>query len=891
MPERSQARTNAALVCLLLATALLAGLLSYLLPDKGRVLGPAFQAVIQFLIARVFGLTVFFLPIGLFVSGYFLLKRPLPDCLTRLPRLLISGGGALFFLNVLLCNTPVDRGPWAGFFPLLTHALSLHYLGANGHATLATWLVELFAAGASGVWFAAEWSGHPPHAVLAGLWKGSRKSARVAGDGMAVLGRTVTGRLSAAGVLVAVEREDAVRYGVDPDAPHHPVLRKVRHLFAADPRPEETAPDEALQGDGSTENRFAIKSAPAEPATPEPVVTAMAEAPLAAAVDPAPAGRVENDGSDIIINLPDSPTEAPPPGDPVDDVPAWPSSPEWTDAPVAMEEKASAPQFTVVGSPDEEGAQDDAEVELDLSALAFGRNPPKDPAMEESSVEGDAAPAKPKGPRMPVVVNSAREASPASARADVHVLEFGVPVLAKRNEGFIRETALKLEQTIRDFGVETKVVEVSSGPVITRFELSIESGVKISKIVNLSDNIALSLAAPSVRIVAPIPGKSVIGIEIPNLSRQMVRLRDVVDTAAFRESRADLPIALGKAILGEPVVADLASTPHLLIAGATGSGKSVCVNAVLCSLLFRLPPSEIRLLLIDPKMVELNVYNGIPHLLAPVITDAKKAALSLRWIIAEMEARYALLEKYGVRSIKSYNELVRERIAARKPPGDDVGTLPYIVVVIDEFADLMMIARKEVEDSVTRLAAMSRAVGIHLILATQRPSVDVITGIIKANFPSRIAFQVSSKVDSRTILDSGGADKLLGKGDMLFQKPSEGMPERIQGAFLSDGEVARVVENLRGKGAPDYLEPMLTTSDEPSGEDGEDLPSGRRDPMWEQALDIVIQEKKASASYLQRRLKIGYNRAARIIEEMETLGLVGAQDGSRAREVLVSSRP
>jgi len=461
-------------------------------------------------------------------------------------------------------------------------------------------------------------------------------------------------------------------------------------------------------------------------------------------------------------------------------------------------------------------------------------------------------------------------------KQDIHIKDNSL-------EDFIRTTARKLEETIKTFGIKVEVVQVSTGPVITQYELTIEPGVKISKIVNLADNIALSLAAPSVRIVAPLPGKGVIGIEIPNANRQMVRLREIVESSGFKNSESILPLALGKSILGESVVKDIAATPHLLIAGATGSGKSVCVNSIILSILAKLTPEEIRFIMIDPKMVELNVYNGIPHLLCPVITDAKKAALALRWVIAEMESRYYLLEKYSARSIKSYNDIIRKKKKNKEEIEDDLGTLPYVVVIIDEFADLMMVARKEVEDSVSRLAAMSRAVGIHLILATQRPSVDVITGVIKANFPSRIAFQVSSKIDSRTIIDCNGADQLLGKGDMLYSDASS-VPQRIQGAFLTDEEVQKVVDDLKKKGEPDYLEDIFAIGENTDKNAVNEV----QDDLFDEAAQIVIQDKKASASYLQRKLKIGYNRAARIIEMMEEMGMVSEADGSKPREVLIS---
>lgn len=491
-------------------------------------------------------------------------------------------------------------------------------------------------------------------------------------------------------------------------------------------------------------------------------------------------------------------------------------------------------------------------------------------------------------PRVLNLIDSrGEEDGPGNVRADAKKLSSPVKINhSGEDDAIIRETAGRLEATIKEFGIETKVVEVSSGPVITRYELTLEAGVKISKIVNLADNIALSLAAPSIRIVAPIPGKSVIGIEIPNQHRVMVSVRELVDSQRFALNKTSLPIALGKSILGENIITDLSGTPHLLIAGATGSGKSVCVNAILCSLLCRLSPQEMRLLLIDPKMVELAVYNGTPHLLSPVITEPKKAANSLRWVIGEMESRYQLLRHLKVRNIHSYNALIEKKKKEKKLKENDPGKMPFIVLVIDEFADLMMVARKEVEDSVSRLAAMSRAVGIHLILATQRPSVDVITGVIKANFPSRIAFQVSSKIDSRTILDGGGAEKLLGKGDMLYMGQSSTHAERIQGAFMSDEEVGELVDDLiRRSDKSDMVEILdLEEVGEESRESSEET-----DPLFDEAVHIAIRDQKVSASYLQRKLKIGYNRAARIVEDMHALGLVGEADGSKPREVLISS--
>ncbi len=458
--------------------------------------------------------------------------------------------------------------------------------------------------------------------------------------------------------------------------------------------------------------------------------------------------------------------------------------------------------------------------------------------------------------------------------------------LATKRE--IEQNIVKLEKTIKEFGIISKVVNVSIGPAITQYEMTLEPGVRISKVISLTDNIALSLGAKSVRVVAPIPGKTVIGIEIPNQNQEKIYLRDIIEKKEFLQSKAHLPIALGASITGKGVIADLTTTPHLLVAGATGSGKSVCINSIICSLLLKLSPYQVRFLMVDPKMVELTIYNGIPHLLAPVITHYKQAAIALKWVIREMENRYALLEKNSVRSISSYNEIVSHRnIALNNPkdnPNDNLkeNTMPYIVIVIDEFADLMMVGRKEIEDSITRLAAMSRAVGIHLILATQRPSVDVITGIIKANFPSRIAFQVSSKIDSRTILDLSGAEKLLGRGDMLLQSNSSNVLKRIQGTFLADAEVAKIIAELK-------QQPSITKDIDFSLENSQR--SDKRlekqaDPFYQEALKILWKEEKISTSFLQRKLKIGYNRAARIVETFEEQGIISPADGVKPRELL-----
>ncbi|AHC13702.1 DNA translocase FtsK [Salinispira pacifica] len=432
-----------------------------------------------------------------------------------------------------------------------------------------------------------------------------------------------------------------------------------------------------------------------------------------------------------------------------------------------------------------------------------------------------------------------------------------------------------LRNTLQEFGIEAEVTGIRKGPVITMFEILPAPGVKLNRIVNLADNIALSLAASSVRIVAPIPGKHAVGIEVPNKRRHLVTFSEILKEDEFMEGDHGIPVALGKDITGDAQIVDLTKMPHLLIAGATGAGKSVCVNSIISSVLYRRDPDEVKMILIDPKIVELKFYNDIPHLLTPVITDPKRAFQALQWCLYEMERRYSLLDAMAVRDVKSYNKkIVDKKIATTK--------LPYIVVVVDEFADLMATSGKELESTLARLAAMSRAVGIHLVLATQRPSTDVITGLIKANIPSRIAFMVASKVDSRIIIDSGGAEKLLGKGDMLFTSAWDPFPQRMQGAFLSEGEVETIVSHVKEMGSPDYIDDEIFFEEEES-----ELVQGELDdPLMQKAIDIVCTANKASASYLQRRLSIGYNRAARLIEEMEDMGIVGPQNGSKPREIL-----
>ena len=438
----------------------------------------------------------------------------------------------------------------------------------------------------------------------------------------------------------------------------------------------------------------------------------------------------------------------------------------------------------------------------------------------------------------------------------------------------------KLEKTFESFGVKAKVKKVHLGPAVTKYEVYPDAGVKVSRIVSLNDDLALALAAKEIRIEAPIPGKSAVGIEVPNQEVAMVNLREILESDEAQSQSNGLTVGLGRDISGEPVLADLSKMPHLLVAGATGSGKSVCINGIITSLLMRTKPHEVKLLMVDPKMVELNVYNGVPHLLTPVVTDPRKAAQALKKVVSEMERRYELFSHSGTRNLEGYNNYIKRQI---EETGNYQAFMPYIVVIIDELADLMMVASKDVEDAITRLAQMARAAGIHLIIATQRPSVDVITGVIKANIPSRIAFSVSSQTDSRTILDGGGAEKLLGKGDMLFLPIGASKPTRIQGAFLSDDEVESVVDFVISQQKAQYQENMIPT-DEPEKEEVDVT-----DELFDDAVRLVVDMQTASVSMLQRRFRIGYTRAARLIDAMEAKHIVGPYEGSKPREVLITA--
>ena len=465
----------------------------------------------------------------------------------------------------------------------------------------------------------------------------------------------------------------------------------------------------------------------------------------------------------------------------------------------------------------------------------------------------------------------------------IQLLAEGEKKGVKGGKKAVADTATKLQKTLYSFGVSAKVENVSVGPAITRYELKPAEGVRVSKIANLADDIALNLAAETIRIEAPIPGKQAVGIEVPNKENEVVALRDIIDCDAFKNHKSKLAFALGKDVAGNEVVTDIAKMPHVLIAGATGSGKSVCINTLIASIIYKAKPSEVKLVMVDPKVVELSVYNGIPHLLIPVVTDPKKAAGALAWAVQEMVNRYSLFASKNVRDIKGYNAALEEEGEGHK--------LPQIVIIIDELSDLMMVSPKDVEDSICRLAQMARAAGMHLVIATQRPSVDVITGIIKANIPSRIAFSVSSQVDSRTILDMAGAEKLLGKGDMLFYPAGAPKPTRIQGAFISDKEVEKIVDFVKNNGEATYNDEILkqietanSTDKEIDAQDEDD----NTDPLLMEAIDVVVETGQASTSFIQRRFKVGYARAGRIIDQMEERGIISGFQGSKPREVLMS---
>ena len=465
---------------------------------------------------------------------------------------------------------------------------------------------------------------------------------------------------------------------------------------------------------------------------------------------------------------------------------------------------------------------------------------------------------------------------------EMGLLDSPPPLEERKISDDLDASAKILEETLADFGIEVKITAVERGPVITRYELEPAPGVKVTKITSLSDDIALAMKAQSVRIVAPIPGKARVGVEVPNSSSSLVYLKEILQSPEFQDSKSKLTLALGKDIAGTPVIADLGEMPHLLIAGTTGSGKTVCVNSIISSMLFNASPDEVKFLMVDPKMVELAMFNGLPHLLCPVVTDHKKVSGALNWVVNEMDSRYKLFARLGVRNIEFFLEKLGK--GEFKDQEEVPEVLPYIVVIIDELADLMLVAAQEVENAITRLSQLSRAVGIHIILATQRPSVDVVTGVIKANFPARISFKVASKVDSRTVLDMNGADKLLGKGDMLFMRPGDSKPTRAQACLVKDREIERIINFIKEQRAVEYDDEIQKEQEKKS--------HGRtyeKDEMYEEAVSMVLETKQASVSMLQRRLGLGYTRAARLVDTMEAEGIVGPYNGSKPRDILIDT--
>ncbi|WP_404353311.1 DNA translocase FtsK [Exiguobacterium aurantiacum] len=551
---------------------------------------------------------------------------------------------------------------------------------------------------------------------------------------------------------------------------------------------------------------------------------------------------------------------------------------EWHDrervkpAPVKRQKAVPAPA-KVEPIPAEAEPEADAVTMHDIPIVGFSEKvvAEKRPKVEETASAEEVADL----PTEDMMMTASQDVSDTYELPTFTILSEPVVTDLSGENARLKANATKLVQTLKSFGVGVKVLKIHLGPTVTKYELQPDIGVKVSRITSLSDDLALALAAKDIRIEAPIPGKAAIGIEVPNQEVAPVCLREVLEADPVKREQSPLLVALGRSISGETVTIALNKMPHLLVAGSTGSGKSVCINGMIVSLLMRTRPDEVRLMMIDPKMVELNVYNGVPHLLTPVVTDPKKAAQALKQVVAEMERRYELFSRYGVRNIEGYNELVD------KSDDEDAKRLPFIVVIVDELADLMMVASNDVEDAIMRLAQMARAAGIHMVLATQRPSVDVITGVIKANIPSRIAFAVSSQTDSRTILDGGGAEKLLGRGDMLMLANGMNKPIRVQGAFVSDQEVETVVNHVIAQQRAQYVEAMMPKEEEVTTIDSDDS-------LFEEVVQFILTQETASTSMIQRRFRIGYNRAARLIDSLEQAGYVGPSEGSKPRKVLIN---
>ncbi|WP_214763896.1 DNA translocase FtsK [Exiguobacterium sp. s141] len=552
---------------------------------------------------------------------------------------------------------------------------------------------------------------------------------------------------------------------------------------------------------------------------------------------------------------------------------------EWHDrervkpAPVSNRKKAVSAPAKVESKPVEAEPEADAVTMHDIPIVGFSEKvvAEKRPKTEEVASTEEVT----ELPTEDMMMTAPQDVSDTYELPTFTILSEPVVTDLSGENARLKANATKLVQTLKSFGVGVKVLKIHLGPTVTKYELQPDIGVKVSRITSLSDDLALALAAKDIRIEAPIPGKAAIGIEVPNQEVAPVCLREVLEADPVKREQSPLLVALGRSISGETVTIALNKMPHLLVAGSTGSGKSVCINGMIVSLLMRTRPDEVRLMMIDPKMVELNVYNGVPHLLTPVVTDPKKAAQALKQVVAEMERRYELFSRYGVRNIEGYNELVD------KSDDEDAKRLPFIVVIVDELADLMMVASNDVEDAIMRLAQMARAAGIHMVLATQRPSVDVITGVIKANIPSRIAFAVSSQTDSRTILDGGGAEKLLGRGDMLMLANGMNKPIRVQGAFVSDQEVETVVNHVIAQQRAQYVEAMMPKEEEVTTIDSDDS-------LFEEVVQFILTQETASTSMIQRRFRIGYNRAARLIDSLEQAGYVGPSEGSKPRKVLIN---